>query len=54
MDCISYRILVRDAFIFKMRQTEEGREYLETAYTLKQTEPDRKQLREKFGGKQKC
>ena len=41
IDCISFKILLRDAFIYQMNQTEEGREYLAKAYMLKQTEPDR-------------
>lgn len=45
----TYFLLLRDAFIFKKSQTEEGREYLENCWILEQTEPDRKTLREKFG-----
>lgn len=51
LDCISYKILVRDAFIYKLKQTEEGREYLEECWLLKQTSPDRNKLRNKFGNK---
>lgn len=50
LDCVSYVILVRDAFVYKMKQSPEGREYLEEAWYLKQTTPDRKKLREKFKG----
>lgn len=32
-----------------MYSTEKGREYLENAYRLEQTKPDRQKLREKFG-----
>lgn len=46
IDYLQYR---RDAFIHMLNQTEEGREYLENAKTLTQTEPDRKRLRELFG-----
>ena len=46
IDYLQYR---RDAFIHAMNQTEEGREYLQNAYTLTQTEPDRKRLRDLFG-----
>lgn len=46
IDYLQYR---RDAFIHALNQTEEGREYLENARTLSQTEPDRKRLRELFG-----
>ena len=48
IDCVSYKILFRDAFIHMMSQSEEGREYLEKAWCLTQTTPDRKQLRERF------
>lgn len=48
IDCISYRLLVRDAFIYKMKQSQEGREYLEECWLLKQTTPDRHKLRQKF------
>lgn len=51
LDCISYKILVRDAFIYKLKQSEEGREYLEECWLLKQTSPDRNKLRNKFGNK---
>ena len=43
---LSYR---RDAFIYKLSQTEKGREYLSNAYRLDQTTPDRKSLRDQFG-----
>lgn len=48
LDCISYRIIVRDAFVYKLKQSEEGREYLEECWLLKQTTPDRHKLRQKF------
>nr|DAY52252.1 MAG TPA: hypothetical protein [Caudoviricetes sp.] len=32
-----------------MNKTEKGREYLDNAYYLEQTEPDRKSLRKQFG-----
>lgn len=48
IDCISYRLLVRDAFVYKMKQSQEGREYLEECWLLKQTTPDRHKLRQKF------
>ncbi|MGN0162671.1 MAG: hypothetical protein ACI4EA_03675 [Candidatus Ornithomonoglobus sp.] len=44
----SYR---RDAFISRLNQTEKGREYLDNAYRLEQTEPERGRLREQFGKK---
>ena len=45
LDYIDYLILKRDAFIYKQSQTEHGREYLENAYRLEQTSPDREGLR---------
>lgn len=48
IDYLQYR---RDAFIHEMNKTEEGREYLENAYTLTQTKPDRIKLRSLFGKK---
>ena len=45
-DYLQYR---RDAFIFKMSQTTEGEEYLNNAWRLEQTKPDRDNLRNKFG-----
>lgn len=48
LDCVSYITLVRDAFVYRMKQSKEGREYLEDAWYIKQTSPDRKKLREKF------
>lgn len=49
LDYIEYLQYRRDAFISKMNQSEEGREYLQKAWNLEQTKPDRKSLREKFG-----
>jgi hypothetical protein len=38
-------MLVRDAFIDRMSQTEDGRDYLEQCWILKQTEPDTAKLK---------
>ncbi len=40
MPITDYRLLVRDAFISKLSQTEKGRKYLNNAYRLTQTEAD--------------
>lgn len=48
IDYLQYRF---DAFISKMNESEKGREYLDNAYALTQTAPDRKTLREKFSNK---
>lgn len=48
LDCYTYRLLLKDAFIYAMSKTKEGQEYLETAWILEQTKPDRRHLRQKF------
>ena len=55
LDCVSYKMLFRDAFIYKLKQSKEGQEYLEYCWILEQTKPDRGSLRNKFkGGGDKC
>lgn len=49
LDYIEYLMYRRDAFIWRMSQSKEGTEYLDKAYRLEQTEPNREALREKFG-----
>lgn len=49
LDYIDYLQYRRDAFIYKMNQTDKGQEYLDNAYRLEQTKPDRKALKNKFG-----
>lgn len=49
LDYIDYLIYRRDAFISMMNKTEEGRKYLDNAYRIEQTEPERKKLRDQFG-----
>ncbi len=49
LDYIDYLTFRRDAFIYKMSKTDKGEEYLNNAYRLEQTKPDREKLREKFG-----
>ncbi len=44
-----YLFYVREAYIYNLNQTEDGREYLENCWRMTQTKPDRSQLREKFG-----
>ena len=48
LDYIDYLIYRRDAFIYRMSQTEEGEQYLNNAWRLEQTKPDRESLRNKF------
>lgn len=45
-----YLLLLRDAFIARKMQTADGREYLDNAWRLEQTEPDVDALRSTFGG----
>lgn len=49
LDYIEYLRYRRDAFISRLSQTDKGLEYLDNAYRIEQTEPDRKSLRDKFG-----
>lgn len=43
-----YLYFKREAFIAENLKTEEGREYLNNAWRIQQTKPDRKKLREKL------
>lgn len=52
LDLVEYLFFYREAVIYNCMQTEDGIEYLQNAYRLEQTEPDRKQLREQFQNKQ--
>ena len=49
LDYIVYLTLRRDAFISWLSRSEAGTEYLDNAWRMEQTEPDRKALRKKFG-----
>lgn len=49
LDYIDYLRYRRDAFIYFMSQTEKGEEYLDNAYRLELTAPDKKSLRQQFG-----
>ena len=49
LDLIDYLLFRRDAFIDRMSRTEKGEEYLNNAWRLEQTTPDRDSLRKKFG-----
>ncbi len=44
-----YMLLLRDAFIARKLQSADGREYLDNAWRLEQTEPDVDGLRRTFG-----
>lgn len=49
LDYIDYLVYRRDAFIWSLSRSEKGEEYLNNAWRLEQTEPDRESLRKKFG-----
>ena len=48
LDCCLFKLYFRDAYIYKLKQTEEGREYLENCWILQQTQPDKEKLRQKY------
>lgn len=49
LDLLEYLTYRRDAFIHRLNQTESGREYLDNAWRMEQTKPDRVKLRKKLG-----
>lgn len=49
--CDEFRLILRDAFIYKMQQSKEGREFLEECKRFETTIPDRQKLRERFSEK---
>lgn len=48
LDYVEYLTYRRDAFIHRLNQTEHGQEYLDNAWRMEQTEPDRESLRRKL------
>lgn len=52
LDLVEFYCYFRDARIYNLMQTEDGQEYLENAWRIQQTAPDRQRLREKKNGKQ--
>lgn len=49
LNYVEYLQYRRDAFIQYLSQTEKGQEYLDNAWRMEQTEPDRAALRRKLG-----
>lgn len=49
LDYLQYLVWRRDAFIHRLSQTEAGTKYLDNAWRMEQTEPDRAALRKKLG-----
>ena len=48
LEYIQYLTWRRDAYIYWLNSFEQGREYLDNAYRMEQTKPDRVKLREKL------
>lgn len=48
LNYLQYLIWRRDAFIHKLSRTEAGQEYLDNAWRMEQTKPDRTALRKKL------
>ena len=49
LNYVQYLIWRRDAYIHMLSRTEAGQEYLDNAWRMEQTQPDRKALRRKLG-----
>lgn len=49
LDFYLFWVYLKDAFIYKMNQTDEGLTYLDNAWRLTQKQPDREKLRQKYG-----
>lgn len=49
LNYLQYLVWRKDAFIQHMSRTEAGQEYLDNAWRMGQTKPDRAALRKKFG-----
>ena len=48
-----YLLWFRDAYIYSLNLTQDGREYLDNAWRMEQTKPDRRALRTRFGKEKK-
>ena len=49
LNYVKYLAYRRDAFITHLSQTKKGQEYLDNAWRMEQTKPDRAALRRKLG-----
>lgn len=49
LDLDVYLFYMREAYIYNLMQTKEGREYLDNCWRITQTKPERRKLREKYG-----
>lgn len=52
LDYLQYLVWRRDAYIHALSKTEAGQEYLDNAWRMEQTKPDRLGLRKKLGKKE--
>ena len=52
LNYLQYLQYRRDAFINWLSQSEKGQEYLDNAWRMEQTKPDRVKLRAKYGRKE--
>ena len=52
LNFVQYLVWRRDAFIYMLSRTEAGQEYLDNAWSMAQTEPERVKLRKKLGRKE--
>lgn len=43
-----YLFFMREAYIYQLNQTKEGREYLSECWRMEQTRPDRNKIKEKI------
>lgn len=48
LDFVQYLSYRRDAYIYYLEQTEDGREYLDNAWRMEQVKPDREAIREQM------
>ena len=48
MDTLTFNLLLRDATVMKLKETEDGQDYLEKCWTYQQQNPDRAALRKQF------
>lgn len=50
LNYLQYLVWRRDAYIHMLSRTEAGQEYLDNAWRMEQTKPDRAALRKKLKG----
>lgn len=49
LDAFSFWGYMKDAVIYNNIQTDKGNEWLDNAWILQQTKPEREKLRQKYG-----